>query len=191
MGACGRGPRTGLRRTASKRLWKTRSVFQAGVGAHPPRKTSKRVHARGRRGSFHRPLRSSPSASLGEGAWGRGDEENGSPGCPRTSAFDLAHWPIPGVPPLGGLGSPLALSGVVADVGQGVDSPQLSIEPARKDEGIEAISEGSQAGKPQAESTRRVEQPVQGCLRGIVKPAQPRSHPLARYVGLTRAWRAP
>jgi ribosomal-protein-alanine N-acetyltransferase len=35
VGACGREPRTGLRRPASKRLWKTRSVFQAGVGAHP------------------------------------------------------------------------------------------------------------------------------------------------------------
>ncbi len=35
------GPRTGLRRTASKPLWKTRSVFQAGVGAQPTRVTSK------------------------------------------------------------------------------------------------------------------------------------------------------
>ena len=36
MGAVGAGPQTELRRTASKRLWKTRSVFQAGVGAHSP-----------------------------------------------------------------------------------------------------------------------------------------------------------
>ena len=30
-------------------------------------------------------------APLGEGARGGGDEENGSPGCPRTNALDLVH----------------------------------------------------------------------------------------------------
>jgi hypothetical protein len=81
--------------------------------------------------------------------WERGAGErgrrNGSPGCPRTSAVDLVHtW---GTPFWDVSASPLALSGVVADVGQGVDSPQLSIEPARKDEGIEAIPEGFQGGE--------------------------------------------
>src|SRR4030042_550718 len=86
--------------------------------------------------------------------------------------------PYLGAPPSSGLRSPLAQLRVVADVRQGVDAPQLSIEPARKDEGIEAISEGSQGSELWAESTRRAEQPVQGCQRGIVEPAQPRSHSL-------------
>jgi hypothetical protein len=81
------------------------------------------------------------------GRGGEGMEER----LTRTNAVDLVHtW---GLPSLGDLTSRLALSGVVADVGQGVDSPELSVEPTRKDEGIQSVSERSQGGKPQAEST--------------------------------------
>jgi len=55
--------------------------------------------------------------------------------------------PYLGYPPWDASASLLALAGVVAEVGQGVDSPQLSIEPARKDEGIEAVSQGPQSGE--------------------------------------------
>lgn len=96
MGACGRGPPNWTSKNRVQATVENAQRFQAGVGAHVPRMTSRRVHARGRRGSFHRPLRSLDHRAVGRGGAGERDEENGSPGFPRTNAFDLVHtWGTP------------------------------------------------------------------------------------------------
>ena len=145
MGACGRGAPDWTSKDRVQATVENAQRFQAGVGAHVLRMTSKaRPCPRQARQLPQAASRLAPR-SVGRGGAGERGRRNGSPGCPRTIAIDLVHtW---GTPLWDVSASPLALAGVVAEVGQGVDLPQLSIEPARNDEGIEALSQGPQGGE--------------------------------------------
>ena len=105
MGACGRGAPDWTSKNCVQATVENAQRFPSGCGRALARGTSKRVHARGRRGSFHRPLRGWPPAPLGEGVRGRGDEETADQDAPGRAQ---STWSIPGVPPFGT--SQLALS---------------------------------------------------------------------------------
>ena len=146
MGACGRGAPDWTSKNRVQATVENAQRFPSGCGRAPPAKyfEGASMPAAGAAASTGR-FEARPPRRWERGRGGEGMKKRLTR-MPQDER--IRPGPYLGYPPLGGLASPLAHAGVVADVGQGVDSPQLSIEPARKDEGIEAISEGSQGGKP-------------------------------------------